>query len=330
MKFTFLLVAWFTGAACLAQSPLDTAEDMSIGGMRQHITIQSKDPSLPLLLFLHGGPGGSMMDYAGRFSDKLQEHFVVIHWDQRETGRTRQLNPSSVPLSLAVFQNDTRELIDSLLKRFQRRKIYLAGHSWGTALGFHVARHCADLLYAYIPIGPMVNQLESERIALHRMKEKALKTGNEKAFAELSRVHIPFEDGDQLYFHRKWLLDYSGSRKKLSKEYVDTWASRWLAVFNEASKVNLVESLPAIECPVYFFVGRNDFQTNSSLAENYYAQLTAPKKDLFWFEYSGHSIPTREPERMQALLIERVLPETFIIQKPGGGHRAIARALIGG
>ena len=116
-----------------------------------------------------------MMPYADRFTDQLQKHFVVILWDQRETGRTRQLNISPVPLSLSVFQDDTRGLIDSLLHRFQRQKLYLAGHSWGTALGFHIAKTHADRLYAFLAIGPMINQLESERIALHLMKEKALK-----------------------------------------------------------------------------------------------------------------------------------------------------------
>src|SRR5690606_15516335 len=130
-----------------------------------------------------------------------------------------------------------------------------------------------EQLYAYLPIGPMVNQLESERVALRLMKEKALQTGDKKQFDELSLVQLPFQNGEQLYYHRRWLQEFAGSRKKLSRDYVEQWATTWLAVFNEASKENQIESLPAIGCPVYFFTGRKDLQTNASIAENYYTHL---------------------------------------------------------
>jgi pimeloyl-ACP methyl ester carboxylesterase len=321
MMRLILLSVFFTGTVSLAQTPIDQERTVQIGGIRQYITIQGKDKTLPLLLFLHGGPGGSVMGYAHKFTDKLQEHFLVVQWDQRETGRTRELNPSSAPLTLSVFQNDTRALIDTLLKLFKREKIYLAAHSWGTALGFHIARTYPDRLYAYIPIGPMIHQRESERIVLSLMKEQALKEGNETMRNELGSIRIPFENGQQLFYHRKWLADFSGSRKKLSEEYVVDWSDTWLQVFNDASKENLLQSLPAIACPVYFFVGRNDYQTNSSITEQYYRQLSAPKKMLYWFERSGHSVPTSEPGRMQDIIIKNILPETFTIGK--------ATALIG-
>jgi pimeloyl-ACP methyl ester carboxylesterase len=316
MKFPLLLAFVCAGASSLAQISINREEIISIGGIKQYITLQGSDQSLPLLLFLHGGPGGSVMDYSHRFTDELQKHFIVVQWDQRETGRTKELNASPVPLSLSVFQNDTRELIDFLLGRFQRQKLYLAGHSWGTALGFYVAENYPGRLYAYLSIGPMIDQLESERIGLDLMKEKALKEGNKQAFTELSSVHIPFQNGEQLYYHRKWALNYSASRKKLSRNYVDEWAGTWLAVFNEASKVNLMESLPSVQCPLYFFTGRHDIQTSASITERYYTHVTAPKKALFWFERSGHGVPTSEPGRLQRLIIENVLPETFVIQKP--------------
>jgi NAD(P)-dependent dehydrogenase (short-subunit alcohol dehydrogenase family) len=54
------------------------------------------------------------------------------------------------------------------------------------------------------------------------------------------------------------------------------------------SLVNLFTSLPKINCPVYFFAGRTDHQTNFALTERYYKKVKAPKKELFWFEHSGH------------------------------------------
>lgn len=316
MKFTCLLALLLPAFYAFAQDGVREEETVVIGGIRQYITMQGRDSSLPLLLFLHGGPGGSVMDYAHKFSDQLKDHFVVIHWDQRETGRTRALNRSAVPLTLSVFQDDTRQMIEYLLRRFHRRKIYLAGHSWGTILAFHVAAKDPDRLYALLAIGPMVHQQESERIALALMMEKASTAGSKEQLDELSAVNIPFENGTQLYYHRKGLQEYAGKRSGLSQDDVQRWADTWLPVFNEASTIDLRERLPAVQCPVYFFLGRNDLHTNATLAEAYFRLLDAPRKAFFWFEHSGHAVPTTEPRRLQALIIERVLPETFTLGKP--------------
>lgn len=311
MKHAFLILVFFTSMRAFPQIPVDTNEIWMIGGIKQYVTIKGKDHTLPLILFLHGGPGGSVMRYSQKFTEKLQEHFVVIQWDQRETGKTRQLNSSPAPLTLSVFENDTYELIKTLLKRFSYEKLFLIGHSWGTVLGFFVAEKHPELLYAYIPIGPMINQIESERIILERMKSEAEKTGNQKKMEELATIKIPFEDGEQLYYHRKWLFNFNGSSRKISKSYVMTWAATWLPLYNEASRRDLNKSLPAIYCPVYFFAGKKDYQTNSWIAESYYKNLHAPMKRFYWFELSGHSIPSSEPDRMQDIIIREILPEAF-------------------
>jgi pimeloyl-ACP methyl ester carboxylesterase len=308
LRLLILLVSWHCVSA---QLPIDTTESILIGGINQFISIKAKDRSLPVLLFLHGGPGGSVMAYANRFTDKLQEHFVVVQWDQRETGRTLQLNQSPVALTLSLFQNDTRELISVLLNRFKHERLYLVGHSWGTALGFDIARKHPELLYAYISIGAMVNQLESERIVLAMMNDKAGSSGNRKQADELATVNIPFQNGEQLFYHRKWLGDLNKRKNNLSKSYVENWSATWLSVFNEASQDNLMVTLPVVQCPVYFFAGRKDYQTNSKIAENYFKLLAAPKKAFYWFEFSGHSIPTSEPGRMQEIIIKEILPATF-------------------
>lgn len=299
-----LLISCHLGAA---QAPIDSTATLEIGGIQQVINIKGKDVTKPLFLFLHGGPGNSVMHYAQKFTNKLQDHFVVVQWDQRDAGKTLALNKSPYPLSVRLFEDDTHALIDTLLKRFGRTKLYLAGHSWGTHLGFHIAIRYPELLHAYVAICPMVNQLESERIILDLMKDKALRTGNKTATRELAAVRIPFENGEQLYFHRKWVLEYMGSKAKITKSKVQEWSTTWLPVFNEASKQNLLESARQIECPVYFFVGRKDFQTNSNITEKYFQNLTAPKKELFWFERSGHSLPTTEPEKLQQIIINQAL-----------------------
>jgi pimeloyl-ACP methyl ester carboxylesterase len=303
LLFPLILLSHFG----FAQQAIERKEMIMIGGIRQAIWIKGNDDSKPLLLFLHGGPGNSVMPYAEKFCNKLYQHFVVVHWDQRETGETLKANSNGTTLTLKMFQTDTEQLVDSLLHRFGRTKLYVAAHSWGTALGFHLVKARPQQIEAFVAIGSMVNQIESEKVALSLMRAKASTLKNVTETANLSHVEIPFKTGAQLYHHRRGLLVYHGSRISLKKSYVDAWAEKWLGVFNEASRENLFESLPDVKCPVYFMAGRNDLQTNSALAERYYQKLVAPAKGFFWFENAGHNIPSANGQKMQEIIIEKVL-----------------------
>jgi len=215
--------------------PIDTTEIVRIGHIRQVITLKGADRDAPLLLYLHGGPGTSVMDQAGTFTDQLQQHFVVVQWDQRETGKTLALNPSDVPLSVALMVNDTHELILYLLKAFGQKKLYLAGHSWGTVLGFGIARQYPELLQAWVAISPMIDQVKSEQMTLAMLKRGAAKTNTPRETQELERVKVPFESWQQLYYARKWLFSYQGqplADKDTTRvqQYLSGWASTWLAV----------------------------------------------------------------------------------------------------
>jgi pimeloyl-ACP methyl ester carboxylesterase len=281
-----------------------TGESIEIGGIQQWITINGYHSTDPVLLFLHGGPGNSAMGYSDRFTGELQKHFIVVQWDQRESGKTAQLNGSPVPLSVALMEGDAVEMIRYLLTRFSQNKIYLMGHSWGGFLGLVVAAHHPELLHGYLAISPMIYQVESERLSLLWLKEKEVH--NPEASAELSTVVVPFQNAGQLYVHRKWLAIEMGT-KFASRAYVEGWAQKWLPVFNEASQINFFEIAPEIKCPVYFFIGGKDHQTHYKLAEEYYRALKADKKQLFWFADSGHNLILTEPKRFQDIVIREII-----------------------
>jgi pimeloyl-ACP methyl ester carboxylesterase len=255
------------------------------------------------------------MAYAEKFTAKLQEHFIVVQWDQRETGKTLALNPSPQPLTFALFGQDTHALVDTLLKRFHQPKLYLAGHSWGTALGFYAAARFPEKLYAWIAISPMVDQLKSEGILLEKMKAKARHDGDSARLRSLSTIHIPFQKGEELYQDRRNLFLFNDQRsvlKSFSREYALAWSDRWLSVWNEASSVDLTETLPRIDCPVYFFAGSKDLQTNFTIAREYYEHVQAPKKDFFEFPNVMHNVPTAKPDQLQQIILEKILPETRV------------------
>jgi len=308
LKFFFLFLFMINQA--FSQKPVDTSEFVMVGGIRQFIQIKGKDDSKPVLLFLHGGPGSSLLQKSDQITGKLQQHFLVVQWDQRETGKTLALNKSPQPLTLSLFYNDTHDLIDSLLKKFQKPKLYLAGYSWGTGLGFYIADHYPELLYAYIAVSPVIDQWRSDSISLAMLKE----TMGKKAREELAQVKIPFENWEQLYYHRKWLMKHEGQKLvnlSLPKSFVEAWAVTWFDVWSRSCDVNLFKSLPVIKCPVYFFAGKKDFNTNYLITQEYFNILSAPKKAIFLFDNSGHGLPETDPGLFQDAIINNILPETF-------------------
>jgi pimeloyl-ACP methyl ester carboxylesterase len=168
--FRFAITALlFSTNTVLAQTTIDTAFAVPIGGINQWINISTKDASRPLLLFLNGGPGESAMGARDYFTGKLQERFIVVLWDQRESGKTLQLNVSPQPLTVDRYLKDTHELITWLLRRFKRPRLYLVGFSWGTVLGIETAQQYPSLLYAYTGVSQLVYQVKSEQRLLQRL-----------------------------------------------------------------------------------------------------------------------------------------------------------------
>lgn len=306
----YFLLLFFISNQSFCQQYIDTSAIFNIGGIKQYVRIKGNDLSKPLLLFLHGGPGGSLMNKTDQMTGKLQQHFVVVQWDQRETGETLKLNKTSQTLTIEMFYNDSHDLIDTLLKQFKQPKLYLAGYSWGSGLGFHIADRYPELLYAYIAISPVINQWKSESMALDMLREKMGKKANK----ELSQVKIPFENPEQLYYHRKWLLKHDGQKfvsLSLPKSFVLSWAATWWDVWLRACDINLFESLLSTRCPIYFFAGENDYQTNFSITEDYFNKISAPKKNLFLFANAGHGLPETHSGLFQQTIIDKILPDTF-------------------
>jgi len=304
----FVIVLLSNNLFAQSQPAYDT---VSVGNIK-HVISYAGNKELPLILFLHGGPGSSRMKQAPAFSNLLQKHFLVVQWDQRDAGRTLALNKSSVPITVKLMEDDTYEVIKLLLKKFNHKKLYLVGESWGTVLGFRMAEKHPELLNAYIAFSPVVNQTKSEQIVLDKLKIDAKEKGNIPAQKELSTVKIPFENYKQIYYSRKWMFSYDGhpfadKDTVALKEYMEDWSKTWMPTWNEAIRQNLSTQLPKINCPVYFFLGVKDLQTNFNIAKDYFKLLKAPKKNMFVFENAGHSVLTEEAEQVQKIIIKEIL-----------------------
>ncbi|MFZ6798742.1 hypothetical protein [Undibacterium sp. Di24W] len=70
------------------------------------------------------------------------------------------------------------------------------------------------------------------------------------------------------------------------------------------SRIDLSKTLKVVDCPIYFFVNKNDIQTSTEITVDYFKALKAPKKTLLKFENSGHQIHQDEAEKFQSVIIE--------------------------
>src|SRR6185437_4450081 len=121
-----VLYLWFTpGRTPHIPGPRSIAslERVRIGGVNQYILIRGNDSSLPVLLFLHGGPGMPSMYLAHAFQKALEKQFVVVQWDRRGAGKSYRDDISNT-LTSEQLVADTIELTNLLRARFHQDKIY--------------------------------------------------------------------------------------------------------------------------------------------------------------------------------------------------------------
>lgn len=310
-RYTLLLLPIF----CFALTPLklkathavkmDTLLTLEIGGIKQVIEIKTDDTNKPILLFLSGGPGSSMMNSAATFTNILKSKFTIVQWDQRDAGKTLKLNASPVQPSIELMGKDTYEVISFLTKQLNQEKIYLLGSSWGNALGFYIVRNHPEVLHAYFAANPVVSQLASEKELLKILKVHF--KDNALATKELASVHIPLNTDEDLFYLRKWLFFKDGKEYATSDAFRENflqWSKVWSPAWNEVMNISLPKTLKKVNCPIYFFVGKNDIQTSTKITQDYFQKLKAPKKDLFFFENSGHQIHQDEPEKFQQAILK--------------------------
>lgn len=316
---------------------IQNLEQVTLGNVDQWISIRGNDRDNPLLLFVHGGPGSPEMIPVRHYNRSLEEHFVVVNWDQRGAGKSFSTGIPPETMNLDQIVSDALELTAFLRERFNVEKIYLAGHSWGSIVGVHAVQRSPEYYYAYIGIGQAVNFIEAEKISYHYTVSRARETGNEEALLELEEIGPPPYDGedffDRIAVQRKWLFRFGGevfgetdnNRYLLellwlylqAPEYsiIDTYnfvrgnqlSARLM--WDDLLALDLPHQAPSLEVPVYFMSGRHDYVTVFEKVEEYYAILEAPYKELIWFEESAHSPNFEQPDEFVEVMA-RILKET--------------------
>lgn len=308
-------------------------ERVELNGRGQWITIRGKDTDKPVLLFLAGGPGGTQLAATRKMLGGLEDHFVVVNWDQPGAGKSYRAADFGT-LTPQQYLDDAHELTLYLRERFGQDKIYLLGESWGSLMGVWMVQAHPELYHAHVGLAQMVAFLETDTYDYELALQIAQAEGNTGTLEALQEQGPPPYYGDGVAMKvTRYVMVLSQAMNQnpaITGPGYDTFgdiAAPEYGLYDKANyfrgllrtmevlwpqlwEVDLREQAPRLDVPVYFLEGRHDVNAPPALAEDYLQKLAAPHKELVWFEHSGHSPWVDEADKVVDVMVNTVLART--------------------
>ena len=307
-----------------------------VDGVDNWIVVRGKDIHNPILLFLHGGPGSPELPLLRHFNGALEDSFLVAYWEQPGTCKSYSDDLPESALSIDRFVDYTKGVIDYLRERFGKDKVYLVGHSWGSIIAILTAKKYPEVIHAVVGVGQVISVVDGEIKSYRQTLDRAREKKDSAAIEELEALgdppsYISLEGNwyDDFMTKRKWTLHFGlalygqSSYRTYERYYLEAteytifdylkylkgrkFTARALA--GDLLSVDLSDTAGDMAVPVYFFMGKYDAISSTTLFDNYVKHLSAPKKEVVWFEHSAHFVPFEEPEKFNAEMI-RVMKET--------------------
>lgn len=314
---------------------------LTVDGADQVLYARGYDRAAPLLLFLPGGPGESVVPLSGEFDDVLQQHFIVVHVETNGLGRSREL-PQPPDFDKLVEIN-TR-MVDFLDQRFGHRGVYLVGHSFGSALALRVAVARPQTVRGVATVGQTVDWPRGNELAMEHLlalASAAQEPDTLRALEALPPTLTKAGEPDAIAFdavakQRQWLqhfglmnifdkhtararwlsylaspvhsvreacgLVYSGPCRLIGESPL--WWARWHRALPGIVGFRALRDVPRLEMPYIAIVGENDWVTPAALIEQYQAALHAPAKRLVRLPAAQHYAHLDDPAGFQSAVLQ--------------------------
>jgi pimeloyl-ACP methyl ester carboxylesterase len=298
-----------------------------LGGVDQWVMIRGESLANPPLIHLHGGPGFSETRLFRHFNSDLEKRFTVVYWDQRGAGRSFNRTIPRSSMTVEQFICDLGDLVAMVCARVGQERVVLHGHSWGSALGILYACRYPDKVAAHIGTGQIGDWAAAESASYAYALARARRRNNRRAVEALSAIGPPPYPASSVFKERTWLqvLDGQLTPKALWKfgrialggkeSSVFDLPKQWRgfrfsmdAMWDEVSRIDLSIAAPELHTPVFLFLGRRDHWVPPETSVAYFDKLTAPRKELVWFEESGHEPFVDEPVKFNRAAIDMVRP----------------------
>jgi pimeloyl-ACP methyl ester carboxylesterase len=317
--------------------PIRHSEYLAVDGAKLFVLIRGTDRRAPVLLWLHGGPGGAERPLFRHFNGDLENHFVVAYWDQRGAGRSFDPRADRRRLTVSRHLADVDAVVDHLRRTLGHDKIVLIGHSWGSMLGLFYAQHHPEKVSAFIGVAQVVSWLRTQQAEYDFVAAEAAGRKDEAILTRLREMGPPpyatfdqqaaMEDLVDQYggvFHKKRCHTCVAIRAMITG-LVTPWElisvhrgihASLEVMTPELLSLNLERAVPSVDVPVFFFLGRHDRNADSTIAAGYFEALRASRKQLIWFKNSAHNPPFEEPERFNGTVVSALWSIAIRRQSP--------------
>ena len=285
-----------------------TEEYIQINGIEQYF-LHYPSPHKEVIIHLHGGPGSAMSNLAYTYSPIL-DYCNIVFYDQRGAGRTQKRNKSKAEdLSIDVLVNDLRQTISYVKEKYETDSIILLGQSWGTVLGTqYVLKHPKDVI-GFIGSGLCIDTRRDIRIIYDKLMQLIESSGNKNDARKLAAMQhlstMKVDEKDYVATDMKFTslkskyglnMKVGGFLKTMFKSPVFKLSDILLMVMSVKANFELTKSLidysiwetTEYSAPIFYVLGKDDWQTTSVLAAEYFEKINAPQKSLYWIEKAGH------------------------------------------
>lgn len=307
------------------------SEYVNIGGIDQWISIRGTDRDNPILLILHGGPGFSNAVFAHAF-DPWQNQFTLVDWDQRGAGRTFSRNgpENSLPLTLDQLTADGIELARHLRRRFGHEKVAIFAMSFGSAIGLKMVTEEPDLFYAYVSTGQIINRTDGDKRGYELTLAEARRRNEKEAISALEAIGPPPWPDAQTWsaakgFATRMTREEDPASKMRIGELMQALPEQGYSEKEisdmvsgarfTAQQLKLHESTfdarqfaIELDVPIYIFQGARDLNAVTSLVEEWFKDLKAPRKELKVIPNASHGAFYANVQELHGFLVETILP----------------------
>jgi pimeloyl-ACP methyl ester carboxylesterase len=315
---------------CYTEKGICLYETPEINGIRQYIQIRGADKKAPLMLFLHGGPGGSMAGLCHVIQPEWEHHFTVVNWDQRNACKTYLANKSNATAisqsgTLEDYMADIDAVIAYLHTVYDFEKIILMGFSWGSLIGAEYAKRHGETVSHYIGVGQFIHYIDGLHYSCEWLRkvvkdapadvEKINAFENSipdppqmtpafmKSLQGFSMLGAKYIAKDGRAFPIKSLLTSPflrfGEKMAMVHGNPKLFSGTYQTMLSHDFRNNL-----HFDMPVLFVSGDEDFVCPNELLAQHFGQITAPQKKNVVISKATHTCFYDQPTAFLDTIID--------------------------
>ncbi len=335
----------FGNLQIVTENGIQESEYVELGGIEQYVKIRGQNKDNPVVIFLHGGPGGSLSYIMPTYQQPLEKKYTFVNWDQRGCGRTYYKNENA-EVTYELLENDLDELVDYVCKKLGKERVFILGYSWGTVLGSNYVQKHPEKVMAYFSAGQVINGVQGEIYASEQAMKAAKAEGKQKMYDEISAYRDKLEtmtkdnfDINEFMKNRANTAHYLTPLSQKSS-FSMVWAGmtssemnlddiKWTQktseeLFNSQNGIekellnyfmfeyNAYDDAPSYDVPVYFIIGENDMITPCPMVQEYCDSLRGTNKTISVIPGAGHNAFFDKPGDFNSILQKMLDVETVM------------------